>query len=228
MRTCNSCISFSCNFVLKISFVIFSCSSSKCSGLNPLGLSSRLIGIDVVVLLLLLLLTLLFSLPLFDSLRWSACNLSSSNFGCFGGTDTNPRCKRFRSFSRMSMNIWENLRNAKYRKISAISRRRIDRSSNHRRKSQSAQAYIRAYNISRPIEALNRSHWLAEWRLQNSTDGYVVTIYGKLWAVYQRALDATYDNIDIDRWGLSLYVRACLPVPQRFKKHSLPQNPNAD
>lgn len=126
LRTCNSCISFSCNFVLKISFVIFSCSSSKCSGLNPLGLSSRLIGIDVVVLLLLLL-TLPFSLPLFDSLRWSAGNLSSSNFGYFGGTDTNPRCKRFRSFSRMSMNVWENLQNAKYRKISAISRRRIDR-----------------------------------------------------------------------------------------------------
>lgn len=34
--------------------------------------------------------------------------------------------------------------------------------------------------------------WFARWRLRNITGGYVVTIYGKLLAVYQLALDATY------------------------------------
>lgn len=88
--TCSACISFSFNLVLKISLVIFSCNSNKCSVLNPGELlSTRVGGIGVVALLVSF---------------WS--NFSSSTFG---GTEITPRCERFRSFSRMSMNCWENL-----------------------------------------------------------------------------------------------------------------------
>lgn len=91
--TCNSCIVFSSNFVLKISFVIFSCNSSRCSGLKPDGLLSARGGDGVDVLLVVVV------------SFWS--DFSSSSFG---GTEITPRCERFRSFSRISMNCCENLK----------------------------------------------------------------------------------------------------------------------
>lgn len=87
--TCNSCISFSCTLELKISLLIISWSSSKSSGLNGL----------------LLLLLFEFSLVSFTS---SASSFSSI-FGYFNGIETRPRAPRLRSFSRMSMNVCENL-----------------------------------------------------------------------------------------------------------------------
>lgn len=87
--TCNSCISFSCTFELKISLLIISCNSNRSSGLNGL----------------LLLLLFEFSLVSFIS---SASSFSSI-FGYFNGIETRPRAPRLRSFSRMSMNVCENL-----------------------------------------------------------------------------------------------------------------------
>lgn len=92
--TCNSCISFSPNLVLKISFVIFSWSSSKCSGLKPGRLFSPRCTVGDVP----------FVLVSF------CCDFSSSNFAYFGGMEITPRCERFRSFSRMSINCCENLK----------------------------------------------------------------------------------------------------------------------
>lgn len=98
--TCSSCIVFSSNFVLKISFVIFSCNSSlnssKCSGLKPGELISARGGAGVVVVVAVLLELVSF---------WSGFSSSS-----FGGTEITPRCERFRSFSRTSMNCCENLK----------------------------------------------------------------------------------------------------------------------
>lgn len=98
MCTCSSCISFSPNFVLKISLVIFSCNSSKCSGLNPVLSVRGAIGVDPLLMLVLVSFIVAFS---------------SSSFVYFGGTETTPRWERFRSFSRISMNCCENLKQKK-------------------------------------------------------------------------------------------------------------------
>lgn len=86
-RTWSSFISLGSRFELDISLAILSCSFCRSSGRNRVSVPLRMCSL----------------------VSFNVSSNLSTILGYFAGIDTRPRVPRFRSFSLMSMNVWENL-----------------------------------------------------------------------------------------------------------------------